>query len=122
MTRQEVLAYCYINYGIDPDFPFKNDSQTAVLRHPDNKKWFALLMKLPKKRLGMDGEEVVDVVNFKVPPEFFGMFGKNEGVYPAYHMNKERWVSVVLSEAPLEIALLLLEGSYAVTASKATKR
>ncbi len=115
MTRKKILQYCLDTYGTMPDFPFEDDLETAVLRHTDNRKWYALVMKVSRRKFGIDSDEVVDVVNLKLPIEMFGSFGKTDGVYPAYHMNKLHWISVLLPDAPNDVVELLVHASYEAT-------
>lgn len=122
MTKEEFLKYNLEKYGISPDYPFENDFETAVLRHSNNKKWYALVMRISKNRLGIDSDKIADVVNLKLPLELFGSFGKSDGVYPAYHMNKLHWISVLLDEADRETVEFLLEVSYEATLKKSNKR
>lgn len=51
------------------------------------------------------------MLEVKVRPEHIGSLRRKEGILPAYHMNKEHWVSVVLSGpvTPSEIHELLAE-------------
>ena len=93
MTKQSFLSYCFDTYGTSPDYPFDEDFETAVLRHGDNRKWYALVMRVSRRKFGFDSNEVIDVVNLKLPVEMFGSFGAADGVYPAYHMNKLHWIS-----------------------------
>ena len=88
MKKQEFLEYCFNTYSTSPDYPFDKDFETAVLRHTDNRKWYAIVMKVSRRKIGFDSDEVIDVVNLKLPTEMFGSFGAADGVYPAYHMNK----------------------------------
>ena len=88
MTRKDFFEYCLDTYGTSADYPFEDALETAVLRHENNRKWYALVMKVSRRKFGLDSEEVVDVLNLKQPLEMFGSFGKADGVYPAYHMNK----------------------------------
>ena len=76
MTRQEFLEHCKDTYGTSPDYPFDDLFETAVLRHADNRKWYALVMKISRKKFGFDSDETVDVVNLKLPTEMFGSFDK----------------------------------------------
>ena len=55
-----------------------------MLRHTDNHKWYAIVMRVSRRKFGMDSDEVIDVVNLKLPTEMFGSFGVADGVYPAY--------------------------------------
>ena len=105
-------------YSTSPDYPFDEDFVTAVLRHLDNQKWYALVMRVSRRKLGMDSDEIVDVVNLKLPIEMFGSFGVSDGVYPAYHMNKLHWISVILNDAPDETVRFLVDVSFDATKTK----
>ena len=118
MTKQSLLKYCLNTYGTSPDHPFSDDFETTVLRHSDNRKWYALLMKLPRKKFGFNSDELIDVVNLKVPFEISCGFNADVGVYPAYHMNKLHWVSVLLPDAPEAVVRFLLTVSYELTEKK----
>ena len=118
MTKQFFLEYCLNKYGTSPDYPFDEDFETAVLRHADNKKWYAIVMKVSRRKFGFDGDEVIDVVNLKLPTEMFGSFGAPDGVYPAYHMNKLHWISVLLPDASTDVIQFLLNVSFEATKDK----
>ena len=122
MTKQEFLEYCFDTYGTSPDYPFDEDFETAVLRHADNRKWYAIVMRVSRRKFGFDSDEVIDVVNLKLPTEMFGSFGAADGVYPAYHMNKAHWISVILSDATDETVYFLTNASFEVTKSGKKKR
>ena len=118
MTKQQFLEYCRDAYGTTADYPFDEDSLTAVLRHGDNRKWYAIVMRVSRRKFGLDGDEVIDVVNLKLPIEMHGSFGVSEGVYPAYHMNKLHWISVLLPDAPDDVVSFLTNASFEATRSK----
>ena len=118
MTKQEFLEYCLSTYGTSPDYPFDEDFETAVLRHADNRKWYALVMRVSRRKFGFDSDEVIDVVNLKLPTEMFGSFGASDGVYPAYHMNKLYWISVLLLDAPDDVVQFLVNVSFEATKDK----
>ena len=118
MTKQEFLEYCLDTYGTSPDYPFDEDFETAVLRHTYNRKWYAIVMKVSRRKFGFGSDEVIDVVNLKLPTEMFGSFGVDDGVYLAYHMNKLHWISVLLPDAPDDVVQFLVNVSFEVTKSK----
>ena len=118
MTKQQFLSYCLNTYGTSPDYPFDEDSQTAVFRHTDNRKWYAIVMRVSRRKFGFDSDEVIDVVNLKLPTEMFGSFGVTDGVHPAYHMNKLHWISVLLPDAPEDAVSFLTNASFEATRSK----
>ena len=120
MTKQEFLEYCLSTYGTSPDYPFDEDFETAVLRHTDNRKWYAIVMKVSRRKFGLDSDDMMDVANLKLPTEMFGSFGAPDGVYPAYHMNKLHWISVLLPDAPDDVVQFLVNVSFEAT--KAIKK
>jgi len=122
MRREELFEYARKTWGILPDHPFRQFPDCAVLRHGADGKWFAVLMpvafeKLDSSKSGRCG--AVDVVNLKCQPPLVTMLLEREGVFPAYHMNRRHWVSIVLdSTFPGEEVLELLELSWKLTAGK----
>ena len=115
MTKQSFFRHCLSSYGTSPDYPFDENFETAVLRHADNRKWYAIVMRASRRKFGFDSDEMIDVVNLKLPTEMFGSFGAADDVYPAYHMNKLHWISVLLPDAPEEIVQFLVNVSFEAT-------
>ena len=122
MTKQEFLEYCLNTYDTSPDYPFEGDFETAVFRHSGSRKWYAIVMRVSRRKFGFDSNEVIDVVNLKLPTEMFGSFGAADGVYPAYHMNKFHWISVLLPDAPDHVVKFLVNASFEVTKDKRKRR
>ena len=122
MTKQEFLDLCHSVYGTSPDYPFDEDALTAVFRHEDNRKWYAVVMRVSRRKFGLESDEMIDVVNLKLPTEMFGSFGAVDGVYPAYHMNKLHWISVLLPDASEDVVSFLTNVSFETTRTKIKKR
>ena len=122
MTKQEFFELCSSSYLTSPDYPFDEDFETAVFRHADNRKWYAIVMRVSRRKFGFDSDEVIDVVNLKLPMEMFGSFGAADGVYPAYHMNKLHWISVLLPDAPEDVVKFLVNTSFEATKVKIKQR
>ena len=118
MTKQEFLDYCTETYGTTPDYPFEEDFVTTALRHSATRKWYAIVMQVSRRKFGQESDEIIDVVNMKLPVEMFGSFDKADGVYPAYHMNKFHWISLLLPDAPDDVAKLLVNVSFEATGKK----
>ncbi len=122
MTRQAFLDYCLTTYGTEADYPFDGDFETAVFRHTSNRKWYAIMMRVSRRKFGFDSDTVIDVVNLKLPTELFGSFDAEDGVYPAYHMNKVHWISVLLPDAEDGLVDLLVNASYEATRGKLRRK
>ena len=75
-------------------------------------------MKVSRRKFGFDSDEVIDVVNLKLPTEMFGSFCAADGVHPAYHMNKLHWISVLLPDAPEDVVQFLVNVSFWATKTK----
>lgn len=96
MTRDELALHIKTRYNIEYDFPFEDEFDAWAFRHSDNKKWFALVMRIKKCKLGIDSEEYIDVVNLKCAPEIMDDLYFENGIFPAYHMNKKHWLTLCL--------------------------
>lgn len=117
MDRQTVFEWIKRKYGTDPDYPWKDSN--AVLRHRENKKWFALIMEVGRDKLGLPEEGTVDVMNVKCDPMLIGSLRTQPGFLPAYHMNKDQWISILLDgTAPEEEIKSLIAMSYELTNPK----
>lgn len=93
-TLKNVAEYIRRKYGIKPDYPFEDD--TPVFRHTDNGKWFAIVIRdVPNAKL-CGGEGRSDVINFKCDPLLASCVADGKRIFPAYHMNKRHWISVML--------------------------
>ena len=123
-------------YGIGPDFPFDTSSIEAygIFRHADNGKWFALIMnikcaalaetvkkiagRVPEVLLLEDGARI-DVINLKSGPGDREALYKENGIFPAYHMNHTHWISVTLDDAlPDGRVMELVDTSFRLTEKK----
>ena len=95
------LEYYLDTYSTSPDYPFDEDFETAVLRHNDNRKWYAVVIRVSLRKFGFDSDEIIDIVNLKPPTAMFGSFVATDGGYLVYHMNKLHWISVLLPSPPM---------------------
>ena len=119
MTRAELTRYIFDTYSVEPDYPFSDDNVSAVFRHAANRKWFALAMNIPAQKLGLPSDARIDIVNMKCDPVVIGSFRGLPGLFPAYHMSKENWITAALDgSAPDETVKTLLDMSYQATAPK----
>jgi len=107
MNREDVIKYCMELPDVYEDYPFPEDNISATMKHKKNNKWFALLMKVNGK----------EYLNIKTNPEYSELLRKTyDYIIPAYHMNKEHWNTIILSdECDRELVEELLEQSYNLT-------
>ena len=124
MTRREFEAFILDMYNVKADYPFEEDFETGVFRHEDSRKWFAIAMNIPYGKLGLLREGNVDVVNLKCAPEVIeSIAGVEQGIYPAYHMNKTHWLTVALDgSCDNDTIAWLVSVSFDLTRGKLKKR
>lgn len=121
--RQRLFDRIKKKYKVEPDHPWRRDPESTVFRHTDNGKWFALVMNVQGEKLGMPEKDRADIVNLKVDdPMFRDILIRQAGIIPAYHMNKQNWITVLLDgTVPEEQVYDLLEMSYRATAAAKKK-
>ena len=123
MNREELEAYILNHYSTEPDYPWADTPRAAVFRHANNRKWFALVMDVPRDKLGLARTEKLDIVNFKCNPILIASLRGEPGIFPAYHMNKASWITAALDgSVPAETIELLLDVSYELTKPKIRRK
>ena len=123
MTREEYFKMVFERLNTEPDYPFAGDFVTAVFRRKDNLKWFAIVMTVEAQKLGVGAFGELDIVNLKCEEDDLKELIDRESILPAYHMNKKRWISVILDEQDDldETIIELTQKSYKLTAPKSKK-
>jgi len=116
MDRIQLQTHIEETYGAKGECLFAKDPETCVFRHQSNRKWFAVIMMIPKRKLGLQTDGNVCVVNLKCDTRLIGSFRLEPGIYPAYHMSKEHWLTARLDGTVEDDKLkFLLEMSYDLT-------
>lgn len=107
MNKQDVIKYCLTLSNTYEDRPFPEDFESVTMKHCKNKKWFALLMNV--------GDKVY--LNVKTDPNYSELLRNSyDYIIPAYHMNKEHWNTIIISDK-VDISLVkeLIMQSYELT-------
>ena len=106
------FLHSYFNALGDNPWAAEPYDSSTVYRCP-NKKWFALLMQIKFKNLGFESDEPVWVVNLKA--ENVEAITDKKSIFPAYHMNKKYWITVLLTAVTdFEKLCELTKNSYAL--------
>ena len=91
----DLPRYIEEKYGVTAENLFAKYPGFQVFRHRHNHKWFAVIMDIPKEKLGLTGGNIT-VVNVKCDSRLIGSFREETGIFPAYHMSKTHWLTVSL--------------------------
>lgn len=98
ITKNQVLDYVKKMYDTEPEYIFKKFPDYCVLRHQSNNKWYGIIMNVKPSALKLkNGNAENNVIDLKVHKELVGTLQAKKGIFPAYHMNKENWISVDLN-------------------------
>ena len=96
MNRQVLAAYLTDTYGSEGEHLFAKYPSFLVFRHKGNRKWFSVIMDIPRKNLGLSGDGEISVVTLKCDTRLIGSFREEPGIFPGWHMNKAHWLSMAL--------------------------
>ena len=122
MQKQRIMTYIQDRFSVQEENLWAQYPNYAVFRHPASKKWFAIIMDIAGSKLGLDRDEPVDILDIKCSPLMIGSLLAEPGFLPAYHMNKDSWITILLDGAvPDERIYPLLELSYDAVAPRRRK-
>ena len=121
--KKQIEHYIKNKYGVEPEHPWRKYPENTTFKAKETDKWFAIIMPVARRSLGLGGDGEVLVVNVKAKPEVISMIVSAKGYLPAYHMNKQHWLTILLDgTVPVEQVLEMIDESYALIADSPTKR
>ena len=94
--KEKYVDFLHSYFKAQGDNPWKEQPyDTSIVYRCPNNKWFALVMQIKFKNLGFESEEPVWAVNLKA--ENIESLIDKKSIFPAYHMNKKYWITVLLT-------------------------
>jgi len=110
--RKILLDYVKEKYGTIPEEPWE-DNNHATIKTSNSKKWYGIFMSIPYKTLGLDKSGKIDVLNVKLNPNLIENLIDKKHFFPAYHMNKKYWITILLdSDTDLNLVKSLIDESF----------
>ena len=110
--RKLLLDYVKEKYGTIPEEPWE-DNNHATIKTPNSKKWYGIFMSVSYKTLGLDKSGKIDILNVKLNPELIESLIDKKHFFPAYHMNKKYWITILLdSDMDLDLIKSLIDESF----------
>lgn len=93
---RQVIRFARETYGDEPEYLWDKFPECAVLRRKDNNKWYALLITVPRNKLGLDSNEIAEVLDLRFDKDQLPL--KVDGIkyFLGYHMNKKHWISIIM--------------------------
>ena len=112
----EIIDYCNKKYGENHVNPFKKHPDILAFVNEKNK-WYALLSDVEYNKLNKNTDITtrVKILNVKYPTDNILDIIDNKNIFPAYHMNKKHWISIVLDKnIKMETIKELIDISYSL--------
>lgn len=111
-TRDFLDRVCE-KYGDSPEYLWDKFPDNAVLRRRDTGKWYGIVMTVERKKLGLEGSEKVEILDVRADPQEIAFLVDGKRYFPAWHMNKKNWITVLLDGTlSMDELLELVEGSW----------
>ena len=95
---KRLIDYVRCKYGDELEFLWKTSPGNAVWRCKDTKKWYGAVLTLSKSKLGLTGDDIVEIVDLHATSEQIEKLLKKDGYYPGWHMNKKYWYTIILDD------------------------
>lgn len=116
---REIISYVKEKYNDDLEFLWEKFSDNAVLRNQSNSKWYAVLMILSQRKLGLDSDSTVDIIDLRYPKNKIKETVDGRQFFGGYHMNKNNWITVRLDgSVDTKRILELIDNSYELSLKK----
>ena len=93
---KEIIHYVKNKYGDELEFLWKKSPKNAVVRRKSTKKWYAAILTISKRKIGLNSYELVEIINLHNSQEEIEKLIDNKKYFPAYHMNKKHWCTICL--------------------------
>ncbi len=109
-------------YNDTPEFLWENLPGFGVFRNPESAKWYALISRIDKSKLEKKSHGEVEILNIKLDTDEIIELHKVKGFYPAYHMNKKYWITIILDDTISDKKIMdLIEKSHVFSQNKKTR-
>lgn len=110
---QAVIEYVRSKYGDEPEYLWEKFPDNAIWRRQDTRKWYGLILTVPKKKLGLASGEMAEIIDLRLDPAQMAETVDHERYFPGWHMNKKHWYTIILDgSVPTEEIAGRIEESY----------
>lgn len=118
-----IADYAKEKYGDELEFLWAKTPNNAILRRKDNNKWYCAMLTTKAKSIGLQGENIVELIDIMENPDTISNIIDYVNYFPAYHMNKKYWITIKLDNCTLSIDKIFehIDGSYSLANKKPSK-
>ena len=94
-----MIKYVFEKYGDELEFLWPKTPCNAVWRRKDNQKWYAAILTVSKRKIGLDGDERIEIIDLRITPDEVEQTIDYKKYFPGYHMNKRSWYTICLDNS-----------------------
>lgn len=116
---KEIIKYVKEKYNDDLEYLWKKFPENAVWRNKINNKWYGALLVLSERKLEIDSDRIIDIIDLRYPKDKIKEIIDNEKVFAGYHMNKDSWITIRLDgSVNIQEIYKLIDNSYTLSVEK----
>lgn len=106
-------------YGDNPNFEWEKYPGYATFKNKETNKWYGIIMNIDKSKLDCKLKGEVEIIDIKLDKDEIKNLLKVKGYYPAYHMNKQNWLTIILDDTLSDEEIMnLVAKSYSYALKK----
>ena len=110
-------------YGNEPEFLWEKFDGSGIFRNPDSQKWYAAILDVDGSKIKKGKSGIIEVLDIKLEPEEIQELLLRPDYYPAYHMNKKSWITIILDNSLSDKRIMeLISKSYQLSGPKTSKK
>lgn len=107
-------------YNVSPEFLWDKYPSYGIFRSKTSNKWFAAILNVDKSKVINNESGEIEIINVKVD-DLVNDYLKEKGIFPAYHMSKKSWITIILDDTCKDEKIMeLIDISYEIVNKKST--
>lgn len=107
-------------YNVSSEFLWDKYPSYGIFRSKSSNKWFAAILNVDKSKVINNESGEIEIINVKVD-DLVNSYLKEKGIYPAYHMSKKSWITIILDDTCKDEKIMeLIDISYELVNKKST--
>lgn len=116
---KEIIKYIKEKYNDDLEYLWKKFPNNAIWRNKTNHKWYGALLVLPENKLGIDSDQIIEIIDLRYPKDKIKEIIDNQKIFAGYHMNKNSWITIKLDGSMDNKEIFkLIDNSYQLSLEK----
>ncbi len=114
-NTKKVIEFVKQKFDSSLEFLWPKFSNNAICRRHDNQKWYIIFIKISADKIGLNDKKIIEIIDLRVNKTDLNRLLDHKTIFPAYHMNKQSWITIKLDSVKhIEQIYDLIRASYAL--------